>query len=104
MEDKRGLSGSLMERFICRMLRRCVVQTKLRSSGTIYRLRPELHSLFFALFELVKFTNSEITSERDAIDEAENINERRTNRVVSEKDSRIFSKSLEKIQQRGKPV
>lgn len=101
MEDKRGLSGSLMERFICRMLRRCVVQTKLRSSGTIYRLRPELHSLFFALFELVKFTNSEITSERD---EAGNINERRTKRVVSEKDSRIFSKSLEKIQQRGKPV
>lgn len=71
---------------------------------TIYRLRLELHSLFFALFELVKFTNSEITSERDAIDEAGNINERRTKRVVSGKDSRIFSKSLEKIQQRGKPV
>lgn len=47
---------------------------------TIYRLRPELHSLFFALFELVKFTNSEITSERDAIDETGNINERRTNK------------------------
>lgn len=72
--------------------------------STIYRLRPELHSLFFALFELVKFTNSEITSERDAIDETGNINERRTKQVVSEKDSRIFSKSLEKIQQRGKPV